>query len=56
MAFNDGLFEDIDADAVPDLMGRLSRAVTTSTLTLENDRAVWSEAVGGWLAGGDGTR
>ncbi len=49
-AFNDGLFEGTEPDAVPDVLAQLEAAVRQTTLDLESPREEWSLAVAGWLA------
>jgi F-type H+-transporting ATPase subunit alpha len=50
VAFNDGLFEGVDIDTIPDLLESLEVAVRRTTLGLDSPRAEWSTAVASWLA------
>ena len=52
VAFNDGLFEDvdIDADEIPTLLRALQEAADSTTLSLDSPRTEWSTAVADWLA------
>ncbi len=49
IAFNEGLFDGVPADELPRLLADLRSGVETSTLTLEDGREAWVEAVRGWL-------
>jgi F-type H+-transporting ATPase subunit alpha len=50
IAFNDGLFEDLDLDAIPSLLVTLEEAVQRSMLNLDSPREEWSAAVANWLS------
>lgn len=50
IAFNDGLFDKVEPAAVKPLLVRLESSVRQTTLTFENPREDWSEAVAGWLS------
>jgi F-type H+-transporting ATPase subunit alpha len=56
IAFNEGLFEGADPKHLPAHMARLRAVVEASTLTLDDPRDVWVQAVRGWLGGGDEER
>jgi F-type H+-transporting ATPase subunit alpha len=57
VAFNDGLFDEVELAQIPARLAALQRAVEDSELTLDSPRQQWSEAVSGWLqaAGAAGT-
>ncbi len=50
VAFNDGLFETLDPDAVKPLLTTLESSARGTTLTLDSPRTAWSEAVANWLS------
>jgi F-type H+/Na+-transporting ATPase subunit alpha len=50
VAFNDGLFEGVEPDAVPDRLAALEEAVRHSSLSLDSARKEWSAATADWLA------
>jgi F-type H+/Na+-transporting ATPase subunit alpha len=50
VAFNDGLFEHAEPEALPQLLSKLEKSVVGSTLTLDSPRQAWSEALAGWLS------
>jgi len=50
VAFNEGLFDKVDLEAIPALLERLALHVRQSELTLDDDHARWAEAVSAWLA------
>jgi F-type H+-transporting ATPase subunit alpha len=57
VAFNDGLFEGQQTDAIPALLSSLEKSVRASTLKLDSPREEWSAALAAWLPrkGQDGT-
>ena len=50
VAFNEGLFDAAEPDAVPDRLERLRAQVRESRMRLDDPRASWVAAVRGWLA------
>jgi len=50
VAFNDGLFDKVEAEAVQPLLEQLENEVSRSALDLESPREMWSDAVAGWLS------
>lgn len=53
VAFNDGLFESEEPDAIPALLTVLDAALRHATLDLDSPREEWSAAVASWLAAAD---
>jgi F-type H+-transporting ATPase subunit alpha len=51
IAFNDGLFESADVEAIPQWLTVIEKAVSTSPLNLDSPRKDWSAALAGWLSG-----
>jgi F-type H+-transporting ATPase subunit alpha len=49
VAFNDGLFEVADPDAISALLAALEGPVRRTTLSLDTPRQEWSAAVASWL-------
>ena len=49
VAFNEGLFDDLDGPAVRPRLGRLTERAAQGGLTLGDDRERWVAAVRGWL-------
>ena len=49
VAFNDGLFEATDPDAIPTLFAVLEDRVRHTALSLDTPREEWSAAVASWL-------
>jgi len=49
VAYNDGLFDDIQVADLPARLATLEKQILRSTLTLNSPRPQWSEAVSGWL-------
>lgn len=49
IAFNNGLFDDLDPDQLGRVLDSLERAVAESGLELEDTRDTWSKALSGWL-------
>ena len=49
IAFNEGLFSDIEIKQLPGLLGKLAAAVRVSTLTLDSPRNEWLNALSHWL-------
>jgi F-type H+-transporting ATPase subunit alpha len=52
VAFNEGLFDDIDPGEIPERLSRLAVRVKESGLQLTDRREQWVEAVSLWLKGG----
>jgi F-type H+-transporting ATPase subunit alpha len=50
VAFNDGLFEKADTDAIPELLAALEDAVRHTTLNLDSFREEWRAAVANWIS------
>jgi len=49
VAFNDGLFDDIEPEDIPSQLAALEDCVKQMGLTLNSSRKQWVEAVTGWL-------
>lgn len=49
VAFNDGLFEGLEPDAVKPMLEALSESIQDSSLTLDSPREDWSASVTAWL-------
>ena len=49
VAFNDGLFNDVEPEAIPGMLEILTKSVSSSPLGLDAPREEWSSAVSGWL-------
>jgi F-type H+-transporting ATPase subunit alpha len=49
IAFNNGLFDDLDPDQLGRVLDSLERAVADSGLGLDDTRDTWSKALSGWL-------
>lgn len=49
IAFNEGMFLDIEAEQLPALLMRLEAKVNLSTLTLDSPREEWQTALTDWL-------
>jgi F-type H+-transporting ATPase subunit alpha len=49
VAFNDGLFEGQQTDAIPALLRSLEKSVRESILKLDSPREEWSTALAAWL-------
>ena len=50
VAFNDGLFEGTDPDAISTLLAALERPASLTALNLDAPREEWSAAVASWLS------
>jgi len=50
VAFNDGLFDDVDADDIPALLEKLEAQVRRTMLRLDSPREEWSAAVTSWFS------
>jgi F-type H+-transporting ATPase subunit alpha len=50
VAFNDGLFDQVEPEAVLSLLDDLEDEVSRSSLDLESPREMWSDAVAGWIS------
>lgn len=50
VAFNDGLFEDTDPEAVAPLLRAIEEPARRTGLSLDSPREEWSAAVAGWLS------
>jgi len=48
VAFNDGGFDVVDLDAIPNLLATLEASVGDSSLDLDSPRNEWSAAVRQW--------
>jgi len=53
VAFNDGLFDDLEIGAVSGSLTALEKSVKRSPLTLDSPRKEWSAAVANWLSRGE---
>ncbi len=51
IAFNNGGFEMVSLEAIPDLLATLEKSVSNTMLDLESPRDDWSEAVREWIGG-----
>ncbi|MGW8248469.1 MAG: F0F1 ATP synthase subunit alpha [Acidiferrobacterales bacterium] len=49
VAFNDGLFDQVEPEAVRPMLDTLDDEVSRSSLDLESPREMWSDAVAKWL-------
>jgi len=49
VAFNDGLFDDLEPEAVPGVMDDLVHRLEGSVLSIDSPREQWAEAVSRWL-------
>jgi len=49
VAFNEGLLDHVELDAVPGLLDQLALRLRDSDLTLDEDHAAWAKAVSAWL-------
>ncbi len=54
-AFNEGLFDAVEPDAVPRMLEILAAQVTRTRLTLDDDHATWARAVSEWLRAARGS-
>lgn len=50
VAFNDGLFEGADTDAISPILAALDGAVRQASLSLDSPREEWSLAVANWIS------
>lgn len=50
VAFNEGLFEQVDPDDMEALLERLEQTVRQSSLNLDSPREQWVTAVADWLS------
>ena len=50
VAFNDGLFEQVDTDSVAPLLETLETSVRRSSLELDSPREEWSTALANWVS------
>jgi len=50
IAFNNGLFDQVEPEAVLPMLGALGDEVGRSSLDLESPREMWSDAVANWLS------
>jgi F-type H+-transporting ATPase subunit alpha len=53
IAFNDGLFEAVEPDAIPDHLATLETALVHTSLDLDSPREEWSAAIANWLSAAD---
>ena len=49
IAFNDGLFKDMNQKGINDALKKLAQGVQTSSLTLDDPRENWAARVAEWL-------
>ena len=49
IGFNEGLFDEMAVEAVPGVLDKLATHVNAAELTLDSDRARWSQALRRWL-------
>jgi len=49
IAFNDGLFTEVEIEHLPTLLETLASRVSLSTLTLDSPRNQWQTALADWL-------
>ncbi|EHL30714.1 F0F1 ATP synthase subunit alpha [Legionella pneumophila] len=49
IAYNDGLFEQLNFEDIPLVLSKIAQEIQKSTLTLANQREEWKNAVKGWL-------
>jgi F-type H+-transporting ATPase subunit alpha len=49
VAFNDGLFNDVEPEAIPGMLEILTKSVISSPLGLDAPREEWSSAVSEYL-------
>lgn len=49
VAYNDGLFDDVEASVLPERLRQLATRVAQSTLALGDSRERWQQAVATWL-------
>lgn len=52
VAYNEGLFDSVPANAIPDRLRYLAGCVAQSALTLGNSREQWHQAVATWMKEG----
>jgi len=50
VAFNDGLFDDTEAESISELLSNIENRVQHSLLTLETPRQQWREALSMWMS------
>jgi F-type H+-transporting ATPase subunit alpha len=53
VAFNDGLFDDVEPDAIPPMLDNLTETVISSRLGLDTPREEWASTVSEWFSGQD---
>lgn len=51
VAFNEGMMDDTEAQAIPAALDRLRAGLEDGPLSMDEPRAQWVQAVTGWLAG-----
>jgi F-type H+-transporting ATPase subunit alpha len=49
VAFNDGMFDDVDIEQVAALLARMESGVSTASVTLDSPREEWSRAIAMWI-------
>lgn len=49
IAFNEGLFSEVDSERLAKLLDKLATSVSLSTLTLDSPREQWQKALSSWL-------
>jgi len=50
VAFNDGLFDTVELESIPQLLSGLQSGLQHAALTLDSPRDQWTKAVSAWLA------
>lgn len=55
VAFNDGLFDNQETDAIPELLAPIEQGLKSSALDLDSPREEWSTAVSEWIGRTDAT-
>jgi F-type H+-transporting ATPase subunit alpha len=56
VAFNDGMFDDVEPEEVAQLLEKLGARMASSGMTLDDERDDWARAVTGWLGAPRGQR
>ena len=49
VAYNDGLFDEINLDLIPLCLGKIEQQIKSCDLTLASLREQWKNSVGQWL-------
>lgn len=50
VAFNDGLFDEVEAEAIPGILADIEKRQHQSLLTLDSPHQQWSDAVSTWIS------